>query len=152
MFNNIYKDAEAHEKVKYGALNIFDEHHGIYACRSYGDSFFILKDEIKNRASFVLGDSSIMMMHICTFKYFKQLLIHPTEKHFKSIVNHILSKNNNCVNYPYIEAQIHGPVRMDCDIEKYCIKESIFEKLSHIDQSKINDFCMKNKIKFVILK
>lgn len=154
LFNGIYDDAEDFERVKYGAVNIFNEPNGISVCFGYGDSFFVLKDELKSRTTFVCGDSCAKMLHICTFKYCEQLLIHPQNSHFRAIVDNIIgksNKSNQSFTFPYIEAQIHGPIRLNMDIEKYCIKKSIFEKMSNDKKNELNQFCEVNNIEFVIL-
>ena len=150
LFNKIYDKAEPYERVKYGALNIFNEVNGISSCTMYGESFFILKNELKNRISFVCGDSSSQMLHICTFKYCDQLLIHPSNDHFKAIVDNVIYKKHS-KGYAYIEAQIHGPVRLNFDIEKFCIKQSVFLTLKGDDKEKLAFFCNKNNIELVIL-
>lgn len=152
LFNQEYDKSEAFERVKYGAINIFNEP-GIRACSGYGESFFELKDEVKDRVTFVYGDSSAQMLHICTFKYCEQLLIHPGDVHFKAIVNYAINDFHQVNQHlTYIEAQIHGPVRLNTDIDKFCIKQSVFDKLCDQDKNNIKVFCKKNNINFIILK
>lgn len=163
LFNKEYDNAEGYERVKYGALNILNEPNGISQCKYYGDSFFVLKNDLKNRISFVCGDSASQMLHICTFKYCEQLLIHPTNEHFNAIVN----RNSSVINkrdlsdltnltdltdarFPYIEAQIHGPVRLNSDIEKFCISDINFNKLDFNDKENIKVFCDKNNIQLCV--
>lgn len=120
LFNKIYNTSTAHyERVKYGAINITNNPKGITACTGYGKSYFLLKDTCKKRTTFVFGDSSKQDIHIATFRHFNSVLYYINNNLLREIVQ---IANKKCeystLNYsPYIEAQIHGPVQLNRDIE-----------------------------------
>ncbi len=118
LFSKLYDNAQPYERVKYGALNVTNSINGIGTCLHYGDSYFVLKKQVKNRSTFVIGDSSNMQMHLCTFEHFNILLSLIPNNLLKDIITVALKKEKSLNNnYEYIEAQIHGPVRMNQDIE-----------------------------------
>src|SRR5207302_1794959 len=69
LFGGAYDLSEGYEKVKYGSLNITNNPLGNTACYGYGDSYLILRPDIKKRTTFVHGDSSRQDLHIVTFLY-----------------------------------------------------------------------------------
>lgn len=153
LFKGIYDETtEPVERVKYGTLNIFDEKNGIPACSGYGNVFFVLKDQVKNRISFVNGDSSQMMFHICTFKYCTALLVHLPDYYLKALILHVLEnkKVETSQYFNYIEAQIHGLFRMNMDIEKLCIKNSLVKDTKTMNS--IEQFCFWNDIKLELIE
>lgn len=118
LFKGIYHDAEPFERVKYGALNITNDPAGIYCCRGYGDSFLVLKNNIKNRATFIFGDSSHKELHLSTFKHFKSVLYFIDEALLKTVIEIANNGEFNTQNYGmYIEVQIHGSLNLSRDVE-----------------------------------
>lgn len=119
LFNSLYANSSHEEKVKYGALNLTNSPKGIDSCYGYGNSFLVLKNEIKDRCTFVLGDSSKMDMHLGTFKYCDILLALMPNNLLDKVINISIEKIDFCDygNFEYIEAQIHGPIRLHQDIE-----------------------------------
>lgn len=57
LFNEIYGRSCGKEKPRYGCLNLYLDKSGVTSAKSYGDSYMILKNDVKNRTSFVVGDS-----------------------------------------------------------------------------------------------
>lgn len=145
LFNKQYETATSIEKVKYGALNLFNLPNGTASCLAYGDVFFVLKSELNNRISFVNGDSSLMMFHICTFKYPTALLVHLNDQMLKDLILYVTKNISPKSNYNYIEAQIHGPIKINTDIEKLVIPTTA--KLSAEKINALKNFCFNNNIK-----
>ena len=126
---------------------------GCTSARHYGNSYIILKPEIKARITFTHGDSSwdISSQSICTFGNFAQLFLHLKQKTLIDIVNlikynkGILKQRPIISPYTYIEIQIHG----DLDIKRDC--EHIM--LYYLDSStNIIDRLNKDKIPYTIFK
>ena len=118
MFNSIYDDAEAIEKVKYGALNLLNNPNGVPSAYSYGNSYLLLKNHVKQRITFVCGDSSQKQMQIATFDNNVILLNILDYKLLDEVIEIALNKKNSSpTNYAYIEAQIHGPLIIGRDIQ-----------------------------------
>lgn len=158
LFNKEYTGAEAIERVKYGSLNIFGNKTGTAAAVGYGDAFFLLRKEVNDRISFVNGDSAAMMLHICTFKHCVPLMVHLSDEYLKAIISHVTNKTQNKTqnnsqnqNFNYIEAQIHGDVRLDIDIEKLVITNKVFSSLGDTSRDKLNMFCQNNNITLEIV-
>jgi hypothetical protein len=57
MFDKLYDKAEKHERVKYGTINISNDPNGVRACYSYGNSYFVLKKEVRQRCTLTDQDS-----------------------------------------------------------------------------------------------
>ena len=143
LFNNIYKDATSTERVKYGALNVTNSKNGISCCRGYGDSFFILKKDVRKRTSFVIGDSSKQDVHMLNFNNCSFLFNLLDESILKEMIN-IANKNitnSNLLYGEYIECQIHGDLRFGSDIELLVVNNRHKSNSSMMNQ--INEFSQK---------
>lgn len=118
LFNKIYLNSSPFEKVKYGALNILNNNRGVLSAHGYGDSYFILKSHVKTRTSFVFGDSSSQQLHIQTFDHCNNILYYMSDSLLDEVISIALGTTHSSdTHYMYIEAQIHGPVRLGNDIE-----------------------------------
>jgi len=119
LFMSVYKDADPHERVKYGAVNLNCDPDGVKTAHWYGNSYFVMNEDVKMRASFVYNDSSVMDLHMATFKHFCNILYYIPENGLRSIIDVATGKNvdNKLVDYPYIECQLHGPIRFDRDVD-----------------------------------
>lgn len=142
LFNNHYSNSEIIERPKYGALNLLQMSTG--SAPSYGNSYFVLKPEVKKLITFVNGDSSLKMFHICTFDDPVALFIHLSDKYIELIVN--IAKGNQCksTHLNYIECQIHGMLRMS-DFKKLylCERECDAQQISNVKK-----FCYENCIEY----
>lgn len=118
LFGGIYDHSEGYEKVKYGALNITLNPNGI--CCGYGDSYLKLKDEVKKRITFVHGDSSAQKLDIATFSSPVPILNFLEKNELIDVIDVATGKKDftkiNLKGY-YVEAQIHGPVRLNMDVD-----------------------------------
>lgn len=124
LFDKAYDESEPWIKVKYGCLNIMSDAIG---CRDaigcYGNSFMILKPDIKSRTSFTFDDSCKNPEHICTFDNFIQVFSKMNDRMIKDII--LMTKKNLSKDdlskdrryYTYIEAQIHGDIVIKRDVE-----------------------------------
>ena len=124
LFNQIYSTAQHSAQVKYGALNIFQEESGIQSCRGYGHSVMVMRDKIKKRISFVNGDSACMQLHICNFSYCMQLFVYVHDDFLQKLVAKIDDNVVHSFQYPYVEAQLHGEINIDKDVETIIIPGS----------------------------
>jgi len=165
LFGGAYDKSEGYEKVKYGALNITNDPSGIMSCRGYGDSFLVLKKGIKNRATFVHGDSSRQDLHIITFSYPVSILnfLDGPDKRYDKLSEGekcelrdvievaVGNKQSSPSNQPfYIEAQIHGPVRLREDVEVLMVN-----KKHRNDQTMLKlleEFAYKHKCRYKFIE
>lgn len=155
LFNNAYMESAIIERPKYGALNLLKFVSG--SAPGYGKSYFILKPEVKNRITFVNGDSSLQMFHICTFTDPVALLVHLSDQYISNIMNVVKGNKNTYshTNYKntyshtnYIECQIHGLLRLNMDFKKLylCEKECTEHEINNVKQ-----FCEANYIEFELI-
>lgn len=145
LFGSIYVDSTAHEKVKYGVVNMLNNPAGVTTAHSYGDSYFKLKQSVKTRTSFVQGDSSSKQLHICSFDNCIQILYYIDDVMLTDIIKVALGKiPSSAHTYSYIEAQIHGPIVFAEDIETFVVSNKY--KNQYI-MSIVEKFCNQNNIK-----
>lgn len=123
LFNKIYGSVTAKEKVKYGCLNLYLSKHGVTSAKGYGDAYMVLKNDVKNRTSFVVGDSFGKPMYISTFDYFDQMLLSLLPTTINNILCVISKKQFIDDSYQYVEAQIHGDVVFNRDIDYIMLPE-----------------------------
>jgi Protein of unknown function (DUF3626) len=142
LFNRIYGLVPAEHKVKYGCLNLYLAKHGVTSASGYGDAYMIVKNDVKDRVSFVVGDSFQKPQHIATFKYFDHILLSLHESTVNNMVKVISNQTFIDDTYPYVEAQIHGNVIFARDIECLMlpIRYKNNEKLKHIKHLKYDFF------------
>lgn len=133
LFNNLYETADHADKPKYASINLTNNPKGVDSLRRYGSSYIVYKNIIKHRTTFIFGDTCVMDLHIATFKYFAHILnYYANDPNMITLIYDIIKIANNIIKYsshsisPYIDAQIHGPVNIDEDIESINIdKEEI---------------------------
>lgn len=148
LFGKMYDDCQGYERVKYGVLNILSQSEGVVSAYSYGDSYLELKNKVKERSSFVLGDSSQKQFQICSFDTPIQLLYYVDDNLLNEIINKALNNkitNLNC-RYIYIELQIHGPVRLSEDVEWLVVNKKYENNKIIMDQ--VHDFCKQHNVKY----
>lgn len=69
MFDKKYSKAADFQRVKYGVINFTNDPKGVNSCASYGQSYFLLKQHVRERCTFTDKDSSNSDAAIATFKY-----------------------------------------------------------------------------------
>lgn len=143
LFNNAYTESAFVERPKYGALNLLKLAGG--SAPGYGKSYFILKPEVKGRITFVNGDSSLQMFHICTFTDPVALLVHLPDQYVKNIVDIVKENRISHPNMNYIECQIHGMLRLNMDFKKLYLNEN---ECSLHEINNVRQFCDANNIEF----
>lgn len=149
LFNHIYnKDTEPFERVKYGALNILNHPDGLAVCKSYGDSFMVLKNHIKQRATFTLGDSSKMEIHLCMADNFCNILLYLDNVKLLDDVIAVATGSNKFGNYmgEYIECQIHGNILYHRDVEKICVNRRYINDSAMVHY--LEEFKQINKVPY----
>jgi hypothetical protein len=155
MFHKIYDNVEPFDRIKYGVLNLLNSPTGLASCTSYGDSFFIFKKDVKKRTTFTIGDSSLQQFDMGSFDHpdglllllpdteFCDLIRVATKKDITELINLKQVKHFN----PYIEAQIHGSVKFDRDIESIVVPKKHRGNINYTDI--LNAFVIKNKCKLI---
>jgi hypothetical protein len=76
LFHKAYENCIDSDRVKYGSLNLKNLISGDPLAAMYGDTNIFYKNDIKDRISFLYGNSESDIMYVCTFKFFKHLLYH----------------------------------------------------------------------------
>ena len=118
LFGKIYHDAQGPERVKYGALNITNDVAGVRSCHGYGDSYLVLRNEVKDRSTFVYGDSCRQDLHLATFRDCEHILYYYDDETLAKVVRVATGQEPGIVDRSiYTELQVHGPVRLVEDVE-----------------------------------
>jgi len=144
LFNHIYTDASAQEKVKYGALNITSDPKGIPQSKQYGTSYLIFKKHVKKRSSIVFGDSCNQDYHLSTFRHFSNIIYYLKNTLLDEIIDISLNKKSfSTINYkPYLEVQMHGNITLESDVDMICIDSNLQ------DNDEINELLLSIKEKY----
>lgn len=148
LFGKAYDNCKGSERVKYGVVNILNQKNGVSSALAYGNSYIELKNEVKERSSFVLGDSSQKQFHICSFDKPVQLLYYIDDKLLEEIIKKAKNPNYDPQNYNYIyiELQVHGPVRLSEDIEWLTV--NINYEHNHEIMEQVHEFCRVHNVKY----
>jgi hypothetical protein len=124
---NYSPDVSGFNRPKYGNLPIQNSNGTNFNQRVsiYGNCYFILKKHVRDRTTITAGDSGGMSLDkVFNFEHF-HLIGETYIEEIKSFID--LGKISNY--YSYIETQIHGPVRLDTDVEKFCYPRDYYEEL-----------------------
>ena len=119
IFNNIYKNANGKDRVKYGVLNIVGDIRGVKSCKQYGDSFLTLR-KVRLRTSFASADSSHATVKIASCEHYKHVLNEYQNNELTAVIQVATKKKpyaNSDVIHHYKEVQIHGPIVLAEHIE-----------------------------------
>lgn len=153
LFNGFYDKSTAEEKVKYGCVNMDKNPLGVLSAKSYGDSFLVLKKEVKYRITLVYGDSAGISSkrHIATPKYMVNILNYIPDDLLSNMLMIANGKDADIkyTSYSYVEAQIHGELRLDRDVEKLIIFKGSIDK-NDKDMADIKEMCTKYNIELII--
>ncbi|WP_087024248.1 DUF3626 domain-containing protein [Thaumasiovibrio subtropicus] len=135
LFGDHFTQASLPERPKYGALNIAQHADG--PCPRFGSCFFVFAPDVTQRSTFSFGDSHLAPPIRGTINHFLPLLAAMLNESFeretclglsdirpKSIINDVLTTLGKCETEVqnagnldhYIEAQIHGDLRLADDV------------------------------------
>ena len=146
MFDKKYSKAADFERVKYGVINFTNDPKGVNACVSYGQSYFLMKDHVRERCTFTDKDSSNADSSIATFKYCFKILSKMNDNELRAAFDASKAKEiaSNCTA-TYKEIQIHGPIEFSKDILRiYINKNEVKGNNKLLDM--VYDFSKKNNI------
>lgn len=127
LFHNAYDNCEHSERVKYGSLNFKNLISGDPTACAYGDSTIFYKNNIKERTTFIYGDSFSEVMYVCTFKHFTHLLFHMPISDIQIFIDLINGKQNDKRFTSYVEIQLHGNIDITRDVEKITIPNESYK-------------------------
>ncbi|GAA4566522.1 DUF3626 domain-containing protein [Planotetraspora kaengkrachanensis] len=108
IFGSAYDHAPAHDRPVYGALNF--RRKPIGAAPRFGSAHFRLTAEALSRATFCYPDS-----------FFEPSAFGVASR--MALIELATADNPDALD-DYIEAQVHGPVRLDCDVEALVLDPS----------------------------
>eukprot|EP01083_Nonionella_stella_P111763 328072_1 len=140
MFPNIYqKGVSSKEKPKYGCLNVGLKPDGCSKARSYGTSFFTLRNEtVRWRVSYTNQDSFCANGNLATLRDCKHLLHALSDDELKELCDTaIQGKKGGCRQGKYREIQIHGPLLLKRDIQSLHVPKreqfnsKIYQEFAH---------------------
>jgi len=109
------------ERPKYGSLNAVQKAAG--TATSYGSCYFVLKPGARDRTSFTPSNSSSCRAEqVGTVDGFAHVLNGIYDDYFKAIVQVAKEKKPADTGWwSYIEAQVHGPVDFNTDVESVVV-------------------------------
>ncbi len=166
LFENAYSapDLDSDLRPRYGALDLLKHNHG--PAPRFGSCFFVLKAEVNERASFTFGDSHSLPKARGTTDLFDLVYADLLEQSFvyehalgESCIrpNKLLEKIETRLNEKnisqrfssevrnldqYIEAQVHGPIYWENDIEAVFVDDSF---IGTVEGEALADLAMKNQ-------
>ena len=147
LFQNAYDDAEPFERPKYGCLNVALIAAGTQQAMQYGDGYLQLKDAtVRWRTSVTVGDSFNVRGDTATLKHCNHLLVQLRPDELQEIVEVALNRKaatEGTRQRSYREVQIHGPVRLDRDVESVHAPSSYQNDKELVEQ--LHAFCDRNK-------
>ena len=146
LFHKAYENCVDSDRVKYGSLNLKNLISGDPLATIYGDTNIFYKNDIKERITFLYGNSESSIMYVCTFNYFKHLLYHMPINDIKLLVELIDNISIDILSLKnfssYIEFQIHGIVDLTKDVEKITISETTYNENKEIIDKFISKYSM----------
>jgi hypothetical protein len=142
LFHKAYDNCEHSERVKYGSLNLKNLISGDPCAISYGDCTIFYKNNIKDRTTFMYGDSYADVMYICTFKYFVHLLYHLPISDIQIFIDLIDKKENTSKFRSYVEIQLHGVVDLTKDVQQITMTNDVYQKNKNLVDNFINKYPM----------
>lgn len=92
-------------------MNFTNDPRGVRACAGYGQSYFLLKDHVRDRCTITDMDSSSSNATLGTFRFIFHLLMKLSDAELHSAFEGSKGKEmkSNVIG-AYKEIQIHGPV------------------------------------------
>lgn len=74
MFDKLYSQATSSDRVKYGAINFTNDPKGIQLLKQYGDSYFLLKTQVRQRCTVIDQISDTVSGNMGTLKFSYKIL------------------------------------------------------------------------------
>eukprot|EP01064_Diplonema_japonicum_P030665 TRINITY_DN5276_c0_g1_i1.p1 TRINITY_DN5276_c0_g1~~TRINITY_DN5276_c0_g1_i1.p1 ORF type:complete len:936 (+),score=110.25 TRINITY_DN5276_c0_g1_i1:254-3061(+) len=151
IFNKDYSKAVAHQRPKYGCLNIVNDPRGISSATSYGDSYIVLKG-CRLRTSFADKDSSCTDAQIASCEYHAHVLNKYSDQELQRVLevaNRMRLWHKSDVVHNYKEVQIHGELRLAENIDLIVLHEKYKTNKKLVDN--MDKFCEKNNCKYIFM-
>lgn len=126
LFDGLFDDQHGKERPIYGAINLIDDPDGVSSCRGYNISYVVFKESVKSRMTLTYVDSMVDngSLDIGTFRYMNHIVntidpdildLYASGRKFDADDTDELQSDG------YIEAQIHGKVRLSRDVKRFMI-------------------------------
>lgn len=87
MFDGKYDTSSDFDRVKYGVVNFTGDKNGVSVCKGYGNSYFLLKEQVRKRCTFTEMDSSNTVSILGSFKYPNHVLLKFSDAELKAAVS-----------------------------------------------------------------
>ena len=148
MFDKMYSKAKDFQRVRYGVINFTNDPKGVSVCSGYGQSYFLLKEHVRERCTFTDKDSSNADSSIATFKYCFKILSKMNDNELKAAFDGSMAKevSSKCTS-TYKQIQIHGPIEFSKDIQCiYVNKNEVKTNKALLEQ--VYEFSKKNNVDY----
>ena len=128
IFHKAYQNCNDSERVKYGSLNLKNLISGDELASIYGDSTIFYKNDIKNRTTFLYGNSDANILYICTYNHFTHLLYHMPISDINTFID-LINQNETKLKFTsYVEIQLHGEINIMKDVEKITMSNNVYQQ------------------------
>ena len=155
MFGGAYNHSSVtgFDRVKYGVFNIFNCPDGVPTCCHYGDSYLMLKNEVRLRTTCADKDTACDDANLTTCQHYAHLLNNSGD--VEGVIEAALdfyslpspepaNKARRPYYGPYKEIQIHGPVCLKHDISKLVV--NVKHRGDRAMMAKVEKFCAQNGV------
>jgi len=133
LFGESYNGASAHERPKYGVLDVMNDYRGVACCDQYGDSYLVLKNA-RLRCTFAPEDSGgICGSRLAVLDQYAHVLLEYGDIELREVARVAsapegsedrIGDSYQLEQYNYKEAQIHGPI----DLSKHVLRLVVNER------------------------
>lgn len=132
LFGNAYADAKPFDRPKYGVQNIWNDYRGVVGCKQYGDSYIVLKN-VRLRCTFSPEDSANMpATKLAVLDFYAHVLQEYSDKELAEALR--VATGGICAKLgdsegviekwgKYKEAQIHGEIHLDKNVERFVVHD-----------------------------
>lgn len=151
LFNNIYKNSDGFERVKYGVLNVINDPNGVQCCSQYGDSYLVLKDA-RLRCTFAAKDSSCADVIPSSVEHYAHTLAEFSDVELREVVAVATRRKefgDSRAISTYKELQIHGPLELTKHVEALVLNERYANDTKMLE--KADRFCRKANARLIIM-
>jgi len=126
LFGQHYRDCVPSERPKYGCVNITGDIQGVSPARRYGKCFITLQPHVRHRTTFCDMDTGqcFEQATLATNENYAHVLLKYPDADLQSILSVSRLRGDPNVCRQYKEAQIHGPIDLEKDVQTLSVPGS----------------------------
>jgi hypothetical protein len=152
MFSHRYHTATPFERVKYGTVNLTNDPEGVGCCVGYGQSYFLLREQVRRRCTVTDVDSASGTAAVATLKFCYQVVSRMRDNEIAAAMQAAKAMElESSVLAKYKEIQVHGPVEFARDIQRVYVSREEFDRDPSLKE-KLVQFCGINKLEYEVFE